>query len=103
MPVDAPGAKRAHVTGDGRERGESLRVIVRSDRTWGDAAPPSTAPAWHYEGESGPANWGRLSTPIELSKEQIGPFTRLIDGNNRPVQPLNGRAVTTGAVTVSAR
>lgn len=35
--------------------------------------------------------WVVLKTPVELSKRQIERFRLVIDGNNRPVQPLNGR------------
>ncbi|MEM7312289.1 MAG: carbonic anhydrase family protein [Planctomycetota bacterium] len=37
--------------------------------------------------------WMVLKQPIELSKEQIAAFRRIIDGNNRPTQPLNGREI----------
>ncbi|MDE2806790.1 MAG: carbonic anhydrase family protein [Gemmatimonadota bacterium] len=35
--------------------------------------------------------WFVLTTPIELSEAQIATFAAIIHGNNRPVQPLNGR------------
>ena len=35
--------------------------------------------------------WFILSTPVELSSEQIDAFRAIYDGNNRPVQPLNDR------------
>ena len=35
--------------------------------------------------------WTVYATPIEASKEQIGAFRALYDGNARPVQPLNRR------------
>ncbi len=37
--------------------------------------------------------WNLLVEPVALSKAQIAKFTALYHGNNRPVQPLNGRAV----------
>ena len=37
--------------------------------------------------------WFVMTTPIALSGPQIGAFTGLFHGNNRPVQPLNGRFV----------
>ena len=37
--------------------------------------------------------WNVLNTPLEMSREQIEAFRALYDGNNRPVQPLNGRRV----------
>ena len=38
--------------------------------------------------------WAVLTTPVSLSKQQIERFRAVIKGNNRPVQPLNGRQVT---------
>ena len=35
--------------------------------------------------------WIVLTTPVEMSESQIATFTAIIHGNNRPVQPLNGR------------
>jgi carbonic anhydrase len=46
--------------------------------------------------------WIVMTTPIELSNEQITAFTRLVNGNNRPVQPLNGRTVVSDAVTITS-
>ncbi len=47
--------------------------------------------------------WFIRKTPAELSKEQIAAFTAVYEGNNRPVQPRNGRDChldTTPAVTI---
>lgn len=38
--------------------------------------------------------WFVLATPVELSAAQIAVFRAVLSGNSRPVQPLNGRAVT---------
>jgi carbonic anhydrase len=38
-------------------------------------------------------SWFLMIRPIEMSAEQIAAFTAIYDGNNRPVQPLNGRTV----------
>lgn len=38
-------------------------------------------------------NWFIMIRPIEMSAEQIAEFTAIYDGNNRPVQPLNGRTI----------
>jgi carbonic anhydrase len=38
-------------------------------------------------------SWMVLATPVELSKVQIEKFQAIIHGNNRPVQPLNGRTI----------
>ena len=35
--------------------------------------------------------WFVLTTPIEMSESQIAAFKAIMFGNNRPVQPLNGR------------
>ena len=35
--------------------------------------------------------WRLMTTAIQLSTEQVGTFTALIEGNNRPVPPLNDR------------
>ena len=42
-----------------------------------------------------------MTTPVQLSGEQINAFTAVIHDNNRPLQPLNGRLVLTEAVTES--
>ena len=39
-----------------------------------------------------------MTEPIQLSSDQIGAFTVLIQGNNRPVQPLNDRSIATDRV-----
>lgn len=38
--------------------------------------------------------WHVLTTPLQLSKAQIGKFRAIIHDNNRPVQPLNGRKLS---------
>jgi carbonic anhydrase len=38
--------------------------------------------------------WFVLQEPIEASAGQIAAFRRVIEGNNRPTQPLHGRIVT---------
>lgn len=37
--------------------------------------------------------WYVMQQPIEASAEQIAAFRRLVFGNNRPTQPLNGRTI----------
>lgn len=37
--------------------------------------------------------WSVMSTPIEMSPEQIAAFTAIIEGNNRPVQPIAAGAL----------
>lgn len=41
--------------------------------------------------------WIVLADPVSLSKAQIERFRMVIDGNNRPVQPLNGRQILRSA------
>lgn len=43
-------------------------------------------------------SWFVAVEPIELSAEQIGAFTSIFSGNNRPVQPLNDRTVAVDRV-----
>lgn len=38
--------------------------------------------------------WFVMQQPVQLSNAQIATFRKVIYHNNRPVQPLNGRAVT---------
>jgi carbonic anhydrase len=42
--------------------------------------------------------WFVLETPVELSAAQIAAFRAVLSGNSRPVQPLNGRAITEAVV-----
>jgi len=69
-----------------------------------DALLPKARTTYRYEGSlttppcSEGVKWFVMTTPIALSKAQIGAFTALFHGNNRPVQPLNGRPVLTDEV-----
>jgi carbonic anhydrase len=38
--------------------------------------------------------WFVLQEPIEASADQIAAFRKVINGNNRPTRPLNGRVIT---------
>jgi carbonic anhydrase len=38
-------------------------------------------------------HWLVMTTPVELSKAQLSKLESIFDGNNRPVQPLNDRAL----------
>jgi len=46
---------------------------------------------WGYTGRTGPEHWGDLCPQYVLAK--TGRLCAVIKGNNRPVQPLNGRQV----------
>jgi carbonic anhydrase len=69
-----------------------------------DALLPKARTTYRYEGSlttppcSEGVQWFVMTTPIALSQAQIGAFTALFHGNNRPVQPLNGRPVLTDEV-----
>jgi len=69
-----------------------------------DALLPAVRTTYRYDGSlttppcSEGVKWFVMTTPIALSPAQIGAFTALFHGNNRPVQPLNGRPVLTEQV-----
>jgi carbonic anhydrase len=65
---------------------------------------PKTRTSYRYDGSlttppcAEGVKWLVMTTPVQLSSEQIAAFTALLKGNNRPVQPLNGRIVATDRV-----
>jgi carbonic anhydrase len=69
-----------------------------------DALLPKQRASYRYDGSlttppcTEGVKWIVMTTPIQLSSEQIGSFTALIHDNNRPPQPLNGRAVVLDSV-----
>jgi carbonic anhydrase len=69
-----------------------------------DALLPQARTTYRYEGSlttppcSEGVQWFVMTTPIALSAAQIGAFTALFHGNNRPVQSLNERPVLTDKV-----
>ena len=80
-----------------RERGDVLEPAgVEVDVA---ALLPNDLGYYHYIGSlttppcSEGVTWFVLRTPIELSKGQIDSFRAIIQSNNRPVEPLNGRIV----------
>ena len=72
-----------------------------------DALLPTARTSFRYDGSlttppcSEGVRWIIMTTPIQLSREQVGAFTRLIKDNNRPVQRLNGRSVVTDAISIA--
>jgi carbonic anhydrase len=74
-----------------------------------DALLPAVRAAYRYDGSlttppcSEGVKWVVLSTPIQLSAEQIRAFTQLIPDNNRPTRALNGRTVISDVVAVTPR
>ena len=65
---------------------------------------PSRKRAYRYDGSlttppcSEGVKWFVLTTPIEMSEAQIVAFKSIMSGNNRPVQPLNGRELLVDTV-----
>ncbi len=74
-----------------------------------DPLLPTVRTSYRYDGSlttppcSEGVSWIVMATPIELSKEQIAAFTRIVHDNNRPVQPLNGRTIKTDALTITPK
>lgn len=66
-----------------------------------NALLPQDKKAFRYKGSlttppcSEGVDWTVLEEPIELSEKQIQAFGAIFSDNHRPVQPLNGRTVTT--------
>lgn len=64
---------------------------------------PDTKRTYRYDGSlttppcSEGVKWIMMTTPIEMSEAQIAAFKAIFDGNNRPVQPLNGRKLLVDA------
>jgi carbonic anhydrase len=60
---------------------------------------PRNRSTYRYEGSlttppcSEGVSWIVFTTPVEFSPEQIGAFRGVLNGNNRPTQPLNARQV----------
>ncbi|HHD11293.1 MAG TPA: carbonic anhydrase family protein [Deltaproteobacteria bacterium] len=60
---------------------------------------PASRSYYHYNGSfttppcTEGVNWFVITEPIELSKKQIDKFRSIMDGNARPVQPLNERVI----------
>jgi carbonic anhydrase len=65
---------------------------------------PGSRTTFRYDGSlttppcSEGVKWLILTAPIQLSTHQIAAFTELLEGNNRPVQPLNDRTIVTDRV-----
>ena len=64
---------------------------------------PNSKYTYRYKGSlttppcSEDVKWFVLTTPIEMSQSQIAAFKAILYGNNRPVQPLNGRELLVDA------
>ena len=68
---------------------------------------PSRKTTYRYDGSlttppcSEGVKWIIMTTPIQLSAMQVSAFRAILTGNNRPVQPLNGRLVATDHIAES--
>lgn len=60
---------------------------------------PSERTTYRYAGSlttppcSEGVSWLVMTTPVQMSAEQLGALTSIFEGNNRPVQPLNTRTL----------
>ncbi len=74
-----------------------------------DKLLPTSRASYRYDGSlttppcTEGVRWIVMTSPIQLSAEQIKAFTAIIHDNNRPTQPLNGRPVLAEAVTRDSR
>ena len=72
-----------------------------------DALLPTARTSFRYDGSlttppcSEGVRWIIMTTPIQLSREQVRAFTGVIQDNNRPVQKLNGRKILTDAISIA--
>jgi carbonic anhydrase len=59
---------------------------------------PTVQTTYRYDGSlttppcSEGVKWSVMTQPITFSEAQLAAFTQLFEGNNRPVQELNGRS-----------
>jgi carbonic anhydrase len=74
-----------------------------------EALLPKNRTTYRYDGSlttppcTEGVEWFVLAEPIALGPEQIGAFRAVLQGNNRPTQPLNGRKVVTDHVVVKEK
>ncbi len=64
-----------------------------------DQMLPKSHAAWRYDGSlttppcSEGVKWFVMRETIQMSADQIAAFRGILKGNNRPIQPLNGRTI----------
>ena len=74
-----------------------LPMMLSPNRQVHDESVQAFPSTYRYNGSlttppcSEGVKWIVLTTPVEMSESQIAAFKAIIYGNNRPVQPLNGR------------
>ncbi len=71
-------------------RGLDLAAILPADRTYYHFTGSLTTPPCSEN-----VNWMILKTPVTIGAQQLKKFHALYNGNVRPVNPMNGRSVTT--------
>jgi carbonic anhydrase len=65
---------------------------------------PAQTTSYRYTGSlttppcSEQVQWIVMTKPIQFSAQQIAAFQKVMKGNNRPTQPLDGRAVATDSI-----
>ncbi len=79
MPEKAGGVITSENTVDVNKLIPDMRTYTRYDGSL-TTPPCSEGVKWHV-----------LTTPLEMSEDQVGKFLSTVHKNNRPVQPLNGR------------
>jgi carbonic anhydrase len=81
-----------------REKSSEMKVAQVSVDV--DELLPNKKATWRYSGSlttppcSQEVAWFMLQEPVQASAAQLESFRKVMVGNNRPTQPLNGRAVT---------
>lgn len=74
-----------------------LDLMLSPNGQMRNQAVPASCSTYRYDGSlttppcTEEVKWIVLTTPAEMSESQIAAFKAIIHGNNRPVQPLNGR------------
>ena len=74
-----------------------LDLMLSPNGQMRDQAVPAFPSTYRYDGSlttppcTEGVKWIVLTMPAEMSESQIAAFKAIIHGNNRPVQPLNGR------------
>ncbi len=88
-----------------KQKGQDVALEGQIDAA--DLLPARKSTVYRYTGSltTPPCTAGVTFTvydkPISLSKQQIGAFTAIYDHHARPVQPLNGRDVRSGAAAAA--
>lgn len=73
-----------------------------------DRLLPTNRASYRYDGSlttppcSEGVRWIVMTTPIQLSADQIRAFTAIIHDNNRPTQPINGRSILVESVSIAS-